>query len=134
MLERPDFNTMSKPELLDYFYNDRTWRTNNTMSLTRDVYDLQTGSDQDLQDWAIINQTFVDLPNWYDDPNRSFVEWAKDFAPAMVADPINLIGFGVGGQAVKQTVAQVAKAGMKEADRNCRRYRQNSANRQRCVT
>ncbi len=118
MLERPDFNTMSKPELLDYFYNDRTWRTNNTMSLTRDVYDLQTGSDQDLQDWAIINQTFVDLPNWYDDPNRSFVEWAKDFAPAMVADPINIIGFGVGGQAVKQTVAQVAKAGMKEVGKN----------------
>ena len=43
-----NFDTMSKQELLHYFYNDRTWRNNNTLALSRDVYDLGTGSDQDL--------------------------------------------------------------------------------------
>ena len=57
VLENKDFDNMSSTELLHYFYNDRTWRNNNTIALSRDVYDLGTGDSQDLQDWAIINQT-----------------------------------------------------------------------------
>ena len=56
-----NFDEMSKKELLHYFYNDRTWRNNNTAALTRDVYDLGTGSEQDLSDWALIHQTYIDL-------------------------------------------------------------------------
>ena len=108
-----NFDEMSKKELLHYFYNDRTWRNNNTAALTRDVYDLGTGSEQDLSDWALIHQTYIDLPNFWDDPNRTFFQWAKDFVPAFIADPINLVGFGVGGMATREVIKQGVKAGTK---------------------
>jgi len=109
-----NFDRMSSVELLHYFYNDRTWRNNNTMSLSRDVYDLSTGSDQDLSDWAIINQTYIDLPNWWNDPNRTFYSWAKDFVPALVADPVNFVGFYVGGVAAREAVKAGIKTGVKQ--------------------
>lgn len=109
-----NFDTMSKQELLHYFYNDRTWRNNNTLALSRDVYDLGTGSDQDLSDWALIHQTYIDLPNFWDDPNRTFWQWSKDFIPAFIADPINLVGFGVGGIAARTAIKESVKAGTKQ--------------------
>ena len=42
VLENKDFDGMSSTELLHYFYNDRTWRNNNTIALSRDVYDLSS--------------------------------------------------------------------------------------------
>ena len=114
MLENKDFDGMSSTELLHYFYNDRTWRNNNTIALSRDVYDLGTGDSQDLQDWAIINQTFIDLPNFWNDPNRTFYQWAKDFIPAVIADPINLVGVGVGGVATREAIKAGVKTGIKE--------------------
>ena len=109
-----NFDKMSKKELLHYFYNDRTWRNNNTAALSRDVYDLGSGSDQDLQDWALIHQTYVDLPNFWDDPNRTFWQWSKDFIPAFLADPINLVGWGVGGVAARQAIKESVKLGTKQ--------------------
>ena len=117
-LENKHFDMMSSTELLHYFYNDRTWRNNNTIALSRDVYDLGTGTDQDLSDWAIINQTYIDLPNFWNDPNRTFYSWAKDFIPALVADPINLVGFGVGGVAARQTIKESVKFGAKKLTKN----------------
>jgi len=113
MLENKDFDGMSSTELLHYFYNDRTWRNNNTIALSRDVYDLGTGTSQDLQDWAIINQTYIDLPNFWNDPNRTFFKWAKDFIPAIVADPINLVGVWVGGVASREALKAGIKTGVK---------------------
>ncbi len=109
-----NFDTMSKQELLHYFYKDRTWRNNNTLSLSRDVYDLGTGSDQDLSDWGLIHQTYIDLPNFWDDPNRTFFQWSKDFIPAFIADPINLVGIGVGGIAARTAIKESVKAGTKQ--------------------
>jgi len=109
-----NFDKMSKKELLHYFYNDRTWRNNNTAALSRDVYDLGSGSDQDLQDWALIHQTYVDLPNFWDDPNRTFWQWSKDFLPAFLIDPINLVGFGVGGVAARTVIKESVKLGTKQ--------------------
>ena len=60
------FSEMSHTDLLEYFYNDRSWRNNNT-----------------------------------GDPNRSFGSWLYDNGGAMIADPVNLISFGIGGQAAK---------------------------------
>ena len=114
MLENKDFDGMSSTELLHYFYNDRTWRNNNTVALSRDVYDLGTGTSQDLQDWAIINQTYIDLPNFWNDPNRTFYQWARDFIPAVVVDPINLVGFYVGGVAAREAVKAGVKTGIKQ--------------------
>jgi hypothetical protein len=113
-LEDKHFNMMSSTELLHYFYNDRTWRNNNTLALSRDVYDLGTGTDQDLSDWAIINQTFVDLPNFWNDPNRTFYNWAKDFIPALVADPVNFVGVYVGGVAAREALKAGIKVGVKQ--------------------
>ena len=35
-----DFKSMSHADLLEYFYNDRTWRNNNTTSMSFDLYNF----------------------------------------------------------------------------------------------
>ena len=66
-----------------------------------------------LQEFAYIDQTYKMLPSWWDDPNRSFGGWLKDNGGALLADPVNLIGVGVGGQAAKQAYKETLKQALK---------------------
>ena len=108
------YSTYSHADILEKFYNDRSWRNNNTISMGADM--LATGSDQPLerlQEFSYIQQTYEALPSWWDDPNRTFGGWLMDNGGAMLADPVNLIGFGVGGQAAKQAYKQALKEALK---------------------
>ena len=60
-----------------------------------------------------IQQTYEALPSWWDDPNRDFAGWLIDNGGAMLADPVNLIGLGVGGQVAKQGYKQALKQALK---------------------
>jgi hypothetical protein len=64
---------MSHADLLEYFYEDRSWRNNNTFSMGKDMFDAMSTEDPErLQEFAYIDQTYEMLPSWWDDPNRSF--------------------------------------------------------------
>ena len=105
------FNAMSSADLLEYFYEDRSWRNNNTVSMSMDLVNMTTETDQNrLKEFAYIQQTYEALPSFWNDPNRNFGGWLIDNGGAMLSDPINLIGVGVGGQAAKQSY----KIGLKE--------------------
>ena len=111
------YSTYSHADILEKFYNDRSWRNNNTISMGADM--LATGSDQPLerlQEFSYIQQTYEALPSWWDDPNRTFGGWLMDNGGAMLADPVNLIGFGVGGQAAKQAYKQALNLNKSGAD------------------
>ena len=108
------FHSMSHADLLDYFYNDRTWRNNQTVSMSMDLTNVMTENDpKRLEEFAYINETYKALPNWWNDPNRSFGGWLADMGGAMVLDPVNVIGFGIGGQAAKQAYKQALKEALK---------------------
>jgi (2Fe-2S) ferredoxin len=95
------FSEMSHADLLEYFYNDRSWRNNNTGAMTKDLANAFTDSADRNAQLGYISATYHALPSFWDDPNRSFGSWLYDNGGAMIADPVNLISFGIGGQAAK---------------------------------
>ena len=108
------FKTMSHVDLLDYFYEDRSWRNNNTVSMGMDMANIMGEDDEErIQQFAYIAQTYKSLPSFWNDPNRSFGSWLIDNGGAMIADPVNLIGVGVGGQAAKQAYSIALRAAIK---------------------
>ena len=105
------FNKMSHADLLDYFYEDRSWRNNNTVSMGFDLAAVANETNPErIKEFSYIQQTYSALPSFWDDPNRSFGGWLIDNGGAMLADPVNLIGVGVGGQVAKQSF----RLGLKE--------------------
>ncbi len=109
------FNRMSHADLLDYFYTDRSWRTNNTVSMGMDLSNVMGEEDeQRLKEFAYISQTYENLPSFWNDPNRSFGGWLVDNGGAMILDPVNVVGAGVGGQAAKQAYKQALRVTLKD--------------------
>ena len=107
------FNNMTHADLLDYFYEDRSWRNNNTVSMGLDMLDAGDNSTERNKEFSYIQQTYEALPSFWNDPNRSFGSWLVDNGGAMLADPINLIGAGVGGQAAKVAYRTALKEALK---------------------
>ena len=54
-------------EAVDYFMSDRRWRNNNSISLARDLYDVNTQSDMQGQRLARLQTVFEQLPNFYEE-------------------------------------------------------------------
>ena len=53
------FNKMSHADLLDYFYEDRSWRNNNTVSMGMDLSNVMgEDNEQRLKEFAYIAQTY----------------------------------------------------------------------------
>ena len=104
------FKAMSSADLLEYFYNDRAWRNMNTISMGFDMANVFGEDDpKRLEEFSYIQQTYAALPSWWNDPNRSFGGWLIDNGGALVLDPINLVGVGVGAVAAKGSFAQALK-------------------------
>ena len=107
----PTFLNKNAADLLEYFYEDRSWRNNNTISMGFDLASVANETNPErIKEFSYIQQTYSALPSFWNDPNRSFGGWLIDNGGAMLSDPINLIGVGVGGQAAKQSF----KLGLKE--------------------
>ena len=116
----PDVATMSKQELIHKFYSDRIWSEWNTVGIGMDVGNVLSKNTEYKGDWAEITQLYADLPYW----GRGaipFWRWAKDFAPALILDPVNLYTLGAGkvvAQTAGKTATTVAKtAFIKEAQK-----------------
>ena len=107
-----DTTGFSKNDYVEKFYSDRIWKEYNTIGM---AIDLSNVSNNDLQfkgDWAEITQLYADLP-MFGKGGVGFQKWAWDFVPALVADPVNFISFGIAGQVAKGTVGQAVKEGVK---------------------
>ena len=101
-------------DLLEYFYNDRTWRNYNTMAMTADLGGIMMTSEKKrLDQFAEINEVYKNLPNFWNDPNRSFGSWLYDFGGALIVDPVNVIGFGAGKVAATTAYKEALKQALK---------------------
>jgi hypothetical protein len=112
--ETDEYTSMNAADILEKFYDDRTWGNYNTVSMGADV--LFTGGEENkerLAQFAYIQQTYARLPSFWNDPNRSFGSWLSDAGAAMVADPVNLIGLGVGRVAAKEAFSLTLKEQLK---------------------
>jgi len=109
-----DPSEMTHDELLRTFYEDRVWANNNSLALGSDLAQVTSMSENETQDFAYISNLYSQLPSFWNDPNRDFDSWLYDYGGALLVDPINLIGFGVGGQTAKVAYKEAVKAGLKE--------------------
>ena len=108
------YSTFSHADIIEKFYNDRAWRTNNTIAMGMDMTNaMSEGNEEQLKNFAYIQTTYSNLPSFWNDPNRNFGDWLMTSGFAMVADPVNLIGLGVGGQAAKQSYKLALKEALK---------------------
>jgi hypothetical protein len=103
--ERDGKSFNGQEDVIDYYLSDRRWRNLNTVSIGRDVYDANTSSDTQTKRLARIQQVYDALPFGVDGAGSAILEGGM----AMLADPINLIGFGAGGQAARLAVGTAAK-------------------------
>lgn len=103
----------TKTELIEKFYQDRIWSEYNTVGIVNDVGQVLAKDDQYKGDWAEITQLYADLP-YFGGETIGFYKWAKDFVPALIADPINLFSLGAGKivvrEAGKTAISALSKA------------------------
>jgi hypothetical protein len=106
--------TTTSADLVEMFYEDRSWGNYNTISMSNDLSRVLQEEDQKrLDQFAYIQDTWNQLPSWWDDPNRNFGDWLVDSGAALIADPLNLVGGVIGKQtastAFKETLRQQLK-------------------------
>ena len=100
-------------EAIDYYINDRTWKQANVLSIGRE-FSYITGENikkDQLQRYAYLTKTWDDLPNMFQEGGgtvgQRFFRFGKNLFYA-IADPINIIGIGIGGQVAKQAAKKAA--------------------------
>ena len=105
-------------EAIDYYINDRTWKQANVVSIGKE-YSYITGKDlkQDqLQRYAYLTKYWDDLPNMFQEGGGTLGQRAFRFGKNLfyaIADPINLIGLGIGGQVAKGAAKKAAAESIK---------------------
>ena len=101
-------------EAIDYYINDRTWKQANVVSIGRE-YSYITGEDikkDQLQRYAYLTKTWDDLPNMFQEGGGSIGQRTLRFGKNLfyaVADPVNIIGVGVGGIVAKGAAQTAGK-------------------------
>ena len=107
-------------EAIDYYINDRTWKQANVVSIGRE-YSYITGENikkDQLQRYAYLTKTWDDLPNMFQEGGGSIGQrtfrLGKNIFYA-IADPINIIGVGIGGQVAKQAVKKASAEALEVA-------------------
>lgn len=101
-------------EAIDYFYNDRTWRDVNVVSIAADVADAFSFKGEQAARFSRIQKAWDQVPYFWQEGGRGFVAAASDAVPAALLDPTNLIGFGSGKLAATAAL-QGAKSPVRSA-------------------
>ena len=108
-----DIKDFTKKELIEKFYQDRIWSEYNTGGIVYDVGNVLAKDKKYKHDWAEITQVYADLP-YFGGQTIGFTKWAKDFIPALISDPLNLISFGTASTIVKTAATTPLKGVLKK--------------------
>lgn len=103
-------------QVAQYFITDRTWKDMNTYSVGKElkyVWDDDT-SDEQKQRLAVVRKAWDKLPSRWEDGGRGWDDLGESFS-ALVADPANLIGLGLGGAISKFGLKAAASLGLTAA-------------------
>ena len=90
---------LTDEQLIEKFYSDRTWADWNTMSALGDAAGAFGMGEQTRARSKRIEQVWRNLPMAWQEGGRGVWEAAKDIAPAVILDPVNLIPGAAAGRA-----------------------------------
>ena len=111
-----DNETLTNKEAIDKFISDRTWKQSNTLSIGKEYKYItgNAGADQKAR-LAYLTRTWNELPNFYEEGGRGFVDGlVKNLGVALV-DPLNIVGGGIGGLVGKGVVKKAAGEAIKKS-------------------
>ena len=102
-------------EAIDKFISDRTWKQSNTFSIAKEYKYISgnVGADQKAR-LAYLTREWNNLPNFYQEGGRGFEGLYKNLGVAL-ADPLNIIGGGIGGLVGKGVVKKAAGTAISRA-------------------
>ena len=107
-------------EAIDYYINDRTWKQANVVSIGKE-YSYITGENikkDQLQRYAYLTKTWGDLPNMFQEGGGSIGQrtfrLGKNIFYA-IADPVNILGVGIGGVVAKGAAQTAGKKALEVA-------------------
>ena len=107
----------TEKEAIDKFISDRIWKQSNTFSIGKEfkyITGTNVGQDQKAR-LAYLTRTWNELPNFYQEGGRGFIDGlAKNLGVALL-DPLNIIGGGIGGLVGKGVVKKAAGAAIGQA-------------------
>ena len=118
-----DWDNISDADALEWFYQDRSWATYNTVGILDEIKDVWGADSSQLADYKYLQDTWNALPYFWNDPNRerlgedntfgSFGDWLIDAGGALLFDPVNMVGFGTGKAAAVSTMHEALKLALK---------------------
>ena len=107
-------------EAIDKFISDRTWKQANTFSIGKELLYI-TGEDvaQDQKSrLAYLTSVWGELPNFYQEGGRGYIDGLAKNIGAAIVDPLNLLGGIVGGVVGKTAGKVVGKAALGQVTKN----------------
>ena len=107
-------------EAIDKFISDRTWKQANTFSIGKELLYI-TGEDvaQDQKSrLAYLTNVWGQLPNFYEEGGRGYIDGLAKNLGAAIVDPLNLLGGIVGGVVGKTAGKAVGKTALGQVTKN----------------
>ena len=101
-------------DVVDEFIGDRTWKQANIMMIGKEYLTVQGLDKSQKQNLAYLQEYWNQLPNFYEEGGRG---WAGGIFSNLwkgIADPTNLISFGVGTAVTKIAASKIGVAGLKK--------------------
>ncbi len=111
--ERDGDDYANDEDLVNKFYSDRTNSASNTGGASYDLGSMVNMSDDQLARFGRVQKLYDALPNFYEDGGRGIKGLAQHIAYGAV-DPLNIIGFGVGGAAGRAAMKTAVTAATKD--------------------
>ena len=107
-------------EAIDKFISDRTWKQANTFSIAEELLYI-TGENvaQDQKSrLAYLTNVWGQLPNFYEEGGRGYIDGLAKNLGAAIVDPLNLLGGVVGGIVGKTAGKAVGKTALGQVTKN----------------
>ena len=107
-------------EAIDKFISDRTWKQANTFSIAEELLYI-TGENvaQDQKSrLAYLTNVWGQLPNFYEEGGRGYIDGLAKNLGAAIVDPLNLLGGIVGGVVGKTAGKVVGKTALGQVTKN----------------
>jgi len=107
-------------EAIDKFISDRTWKQANTFSIGKELLYI-TGENvaQDQKSrLAYLTNVWGQLPNFYEEGGRGYIDGLAKNLGAAIVDPLNLLGGIVGGVVGKTAGKVVGKTALGQVTKN----------------
>lgn len=101
-------------DVVDEFISDRTWKQANIASIGKEYLAIQKLDDNQRKNLAYLQSYWNNLPNFYEEGGRGWVNGIWSNLWAGILDPTNIVSFGVGSAVTKTAFKKIGTETLKK--------------------